>query len=85
MITVQLPAMLRPHAGGAHTLAVTAPVATIAELIAALSRTAPDLVAQLDDSVYNFAVNDEMLLHSVRAHPLRDGDRVEIIPAISGG
>ena len=66
-------------------LTVTAPVATIAELVAALSRTAPAIVAQLDDSVYNFAVNDEMLLHAVRAHPLRDGDRVEIIPAISGG
>ena len=77
--------MLRPHAGGAQMLAVTAPVATIAELVAALSRTAPALVAQLDDSVYNFAVNDEMLLHAAAAHPLRDGDRVEIIPAISGG
>jgi sulfur carrier protein ThiS len=77
--------MLRPHAGGAHTLTVTAPVATIAELLAALSRTAPGVVAQLDDAVYNFAVNDEMLLHGAGAHPLRDGDRVEIIPAISGG
>ncbi len=85
MITVHLPAMLRPHAGGAHVLTVTAPVGTIAELVAALSRTAPAVVAQLDDAVYNFAVNDEMLLHAVRAHPLRDGDRVEIVPAISGG
>ena len=28
---------------------------------------------------------DEMLLHGVQAHPLKDGDRVEIVPAISGG
>ncbi len=85
MITVQLPSMLRPYAGGAETLTVTAPVCTIAELVAALQRKAPRLVRQLDDSVFNFAVNDEMLLHGVQEHPLKDGDRVEIVPAISGG
>ena len=85
MITVHLPSMLRPHAGGADTLTITAPVQTMAELLAALERKAPRLVRQLDDSVFNFAVNDEMLLHGVRGHRLRDGDRVEIVPAISGG
>jgi hypothetical protein len=30
-------------------------------------------------------VNDEMLLHDVDRHPLKDGDLVEIVPAISGG
>ena len=85
MISVFLPAMLRPHAGGADVLTITAPVYSMAELIAALERTAPRLVRQLDDSVFNFAVNDEMLLHGVQAHPLKDGDRVEIVPAISGG
>ena len=77
--------MLRHHAGGADVLTITAPVSTIAELVAALARKAPRVVEQLDDSVFNFAVNDEMLLHGVQAHPLRDGDRVEIVPAISGG
>ena len=85
MITVYLPAMLRPHAGGAEVLTITAPVHSMAELLEALARSAPRLVRQLDDSVFNFAVNDEMLLHRVEAHPLRDGDRVEIVPAISGG
>jgi molybdopterin converting factor small subunit len=64
---------------------ITAPVNSMAELLAALERKAPRLVRQLDDSVFNFAVNDEMLLHGVQAHPLKDGDRVEIVPAISGG
>jgi molybdopterin converting factor small subunit len=77
--------MLRLHAGGAEMLTITAPVSTMAELLAALERKAPRLVEQLDDSVFNFAINDEMLLHGVQAHPLRDGDRVEIVPAISGG
>ncbi|MGH9348088.1 MAG: MoaD/ThiS family protein [Vicinamibacterales bacterium] len=85
MITVSLPAMLRPHAGGADVLTITAPVHSMAELLAALERSAPRLMRQLDDSVFNFAVNDEMLLHGVQAHELKDGDRVEIVPAISGG
>jgi molybdopterin converting factor small subunit len=85
VITVYLPAMLRPHAGGAEMLTITAPVNTMAELIAALERTAPRLMRQLDDSVFNFAVNDEMLLHHVSDQPLKPGDRVEIEPAISGG
>jgi molybdopterin converting factor small subunit len=77
--------MLRPHADGAEFVTITVPVSSMAELIAALERQAPRLVRQLDDSVFNFAVNDEMLLHGVQSHPLRDGDRVEIVPAISGG
>ena len=85
MIVVQLPAMLRPHAGGAEAVTILAPVSTIGELVMALQRKAPALVAQLDDSVFNFAVNDEMLLHGVQEHPVKDGDRVEIVPAISGG
>jgi molybdopterin converting factor small subunit len=39
----------------------------------------------LDDSVFNFAVNDELILHHARNRALADGDRVEIIPTISGG
>jgi molybdopterin converting factor small subunit len=85
VINVYLPAMLRPHADGADVLTITAPVHSMAELLAVLERKAPRLVRQLDDSVFNFAVNDEMLLHGVQAHPLKDGDRVEIVPAISGG
>jgi molybdopterin converting factor small subunit len=85
MITVHLPAMLRPHAGGADVLTIITPVRSMSELLVALERKAPRLVRQLDDSVFNFAVNDEMLLHGVQAHPLKDGDRVEIVPAISGG
>jgi len=77
--------MLRAYAAGADSIAVTAPVATIAELVTALDRQAPGVAAQLDDAVFNFAVNDEMLLHGVRQHPVRPGDRVEIVPAISGG
>jgi len=62
-----------------------AAVHELADVLAALDRKAPGLLAELDDSVFNFAVNDEMLLHGVQQHPVKDGDRVEIVPAISGG
>ena len=82
-IRVRLPSTLR--AGGAQELDVPADVRSIAALLDALERQVPGLRAQLDDAVFNFAVNDDVLLHRVREHPLKDGDIVEIIPAISGG
>jgi molybdopterin converting factor small subunit len=83
MITVRLPATLQ--AGARDTLVITEPLATIADLVDALDRRMPGLRDQLEDSVFSFAVNDELLLHNARRHPLTDGDRVEIIPTISGG
>ncbi len=83
MITVHLPSSLRT--GPADTLQVKDRVRSIAELVDVLDRRIPGFREQLDDSVFNFAVNDEMLLHHVRDRALNDGDVVEIIPTISGG
>ena len=83
MITVLLPATL--HVNDANRLAVQEPVATVAELVDAIDRRIPGFREQLDDSVFNFAVNDEMLLFRARDRALRDGDVVEVIPTISGG
>ena len=83
MITVRLPSTLRISA--ADTLVVHEPVATIGDLVAVLDRRIPGFGEQLADSVFNFAVNDEMLLHQARDRALKDGDVVEIIPTISGG
>jgi molybdopterin converting factor small subunit len=83
MITVRLPATLR--VGPTDTLTFEGPLATIAELVDALDARIPGFKDQLDDSVFNFAVNDEMLLHRAREHALKEGDVVEIIPTISGG
>lgn len=83
MITVKLPSTLRIAAS--DTLDVQERVATIADLVRVLDRRIPGFGAQLDDSVFNFAVNDEMLLHHARERALSDGDVVEIIPTISGG
>jgi molybdopterin converting factor small subunit len=83
MITVLLPSTLR--VGPTDTLKISEPVANLAELVEVLDRRIPGFREQLDDSVFNFAVNDEMLLHHVRERSLADGDTVEIVPTISGG
>jgi len=83
VITVLLPATL--HVNDANRLEILEPVATVAELVDALDRRIPGFREQLDDSVFNFAVNDEMLLFRAREHTLMDGDVVEVIPTISGG
>ena len=82
MVTVRLPSTLRDAT--ADRLEIHEPVADIAALIDALDRRIPGFRDQLDDSVFNFAVNDEMLLFRVRDRALRDGDVVEVIPTISG-
>ena len=83
MITVLLPSTLRT--GASDRLEVQEPVATVAELIDVLDRRIPGFGEGLDDSVFNFAVNGEMLLYHARERALTSGDVVEIVPTISGG
>ena len=70
---------------GGGTVVITRAVRTVDELTSALRDTRPDLVSRLDDSIFNVAINDEMLIHDAARHAVRDGDVVEIVPAISGG
>jgi molybdopterin converting factor small subunit len=83
MITVRLPATLQ--VGTTDTLVFSEPLATIDDLVDALDRRMPGFRDQLDDAVFNFAVNDELILHHARGRRLADGDKVEILPTISGG
>jgi molybdopterin converting factor small subunit len=83
MITVRFPAMLHSRAG--RELIVDEPIDDLGALIDLLDRRVPGLARDLSDPIYNFAVNDDMLLHGVRQHALKDGDVVEIVPTISGG
>lgn len=83
MVTVKLPSTLRDI--DRDTLQVEERVATIADLVDVIDRAIPGFKDQLDDSVFNFAVNDEMLLYRARERALSDGDIVEVIPTISGG
>jgi len=83
MILVRLPSTLRTGADDEMTVYEAVP--DIASLIDVLDRRIPGFRDQLDDSVFNFAVNGEMLLYRARDRALRDGDVVEVVPTISGG
>ena len=84
MITVVLPSILhRPELAG--DVIVDEDVPTLGDLIGALDARYPGLASEIDDSIFNFAVNGRMVLHRVRQEPLANGDIVEIIPTISGG
>lgn len=73
------------HAKAGRELVIEEPLDDVAALLQALDRKLPGLSAELDDPIFNIAVNDEMLLHGVRAHPLKDGDVLEFVPTIAGG
>jgi molybdopterin converting factor small subunit len=83
LVTVNFPAALQPLSG--TTLVVRESVHTIGQLVAALDRLVPGLAQELDDPLYNIAVNDELLLHNVDARAVKDGDVVEIVPSMAGG
>lgn len=84
MITVRLPAMLRGD-DGAEEMYVDEGVTNVAQLVDALDRLRPGLGERLRDSLFNFAVNDALVLHGADDYPLAHGDTVEIVPTIAGG
>jgi len=83
MITVRLPASLQ--IGTTDRIVIAEPLATVGELVAALDRRIPGFRDQLADALFNFAVNDELVLYHAADRALADGDVVELVPAISGG
>jgi molybdopterin converting factor small subunit len=82
-ITVNFPAALQPIAG--PSMLVRESVSTVGQLIQALDRLAPGIAKELDDPLYNFAINQELLLHSVESRAVKDGDVIEVIPSMAGG
>jgi molybdopterin converting factor small subunit len=83
VITVRLPSTLCTR--GCETIEIREAVGSIAELVDLLDRRIPGFREQLEDSVFNFAVNDEMLLYHARERTLKAGDTVEVVPTLSGG
>ena len=73
------------HASGSAPVIVDEPVDTLEALVSALDHRIPGFRDQFDDSIFTFAVNDQMVLHGVRGHRLEDGDVVDIVPALAGG
>jgi molybdopterin converting factor small subunit len=91
-IVIALPAALQPYAAGAHTLTLDAGCTTVADALGALAARWPavhDRVMTEQGAVrehVNIFVGEE----SIRfidglATPVRDGDRLMIVAAVSGG
>jgi sulfur-carrier protein len=89
-IRVQIPGPLRPLTGGATEVEADAP--DVASLIAALDERHRGLRDRLLDGsgalrrhVRIFVNDEDVRALQDAATPLREGDRVAIVPAIAGG
>jgi molybdopterin converting factor small subunit len=89
-ITVHLPNVLAPLAGGQRQL--TAEGRTVGDVIDALASRYPGLGPRLRDASgrpYEFVTiyrNDEDIrLAGGFAGPVRDGDQLTVVPAVAGG
>ena len=56
-------------------------------LLDRLTKEYPQLgrALEAEDSLVNVAINEEMFVEGIRDLPLKDGDRVELVQAFSGG
>ena len=89
-VTIRIPTPLRPFAGGHAEVAVEG--ATVGALVGALAAEYPSLRRHLftpDGQIRHFVsvyLNDQDVRGLAReATPVKDGDRVAIVPAIAGG
>jgi molybdopterin converting factor small subunit len=89
-VQVNLPTVLRPHAGGAKVVAADG--STVGEVLAGIVHEYPGLSGQVvDDSgalhkFVNVYVNDDDVRYlSALDTPVKDADEISILPAVAGG
>jgi molybdopterin synthase sulfur carrier subunit len=89
-VTVRIPSVLRNLTAGQETVAVSA--ATVADMLAAIDAAHPGLKARLCDDagklrkfVNVFVGEEDIRFLDGPATALKDGDTVDIVPAIAGG
>ena len=89
-VQVNLPTVLRPHAGGERT--VTLEGATVGEVLAALVATYPGMTGQVIDDTgalhkfVNVYINDDDVRYlSGVDTPVGGSDELSILPAVAGG
>lgn len=81
-VAVRLPESLRSR--GVASIVIDLPVANLSELAKVLCARSPKFAAS-DRSMYNFAVNGELVVHGEESTPIRSGDEVEIVVVFAGG
>jgi molybdopterin converting factor small subunit len=88
--TVRIPAALRGLAGGRAEVDVAA--GPLRSVLDAIGREAPELRARLLDEdgalrrhVNVFVNGEDVRFRELLETPVREGDRVTIVPAIAGG
>ena len=89
-VQVNLPTVLRSHAGGAKTVSMEG--ATVGEVLAALGVQYPGIAGQVidgDGSLHKFVnvyLNDDDVRYlSSLDTPVTDSDEISILPAVAGG
>lgn len=89
-VTVRLPTIMRTHAGGQSE--VSAEGATVGEIVDDLVRQFPGTTTHLkapDGGVHKFVnvyLNDEDVRYTGKLEtPVKDGDKISILPAVAGG
>jgi molybdopterin converting factor small subunit len=89
-VQVNLPTVLRPHAGGERTVAVDG--ATVGEVLTALVARYPGMTGQVIDGsgalhrFVNVYINDDDVRYlSGVDTPVAASDELSILPAVAGG
>jgi aldehyde:ferredoxin oxidoreductase len=82
-VSVKVPPSVRALPGGG--LVVTRPIASVRELAEAREAELPGLGSLLREHGFNVVVNDEVILHGRDDTPIKSGDRIELMVAMSGG
>jgi molybdopterin synthase sulfur carrier subunit len=89
-VQVNLPTVLRSHAGGAKSVSVDG--ATVGAVLVALASEYPGLSGQVIDSdgslhkFVNVYLNDDDVRYlSSLDTPVTDADEISILPAVAGG
>ena len=91
-ITIAVPGALEPYAGGSRLVLVDAACATVRDALAALAVVRPGIVdrvlterGDIREHVNLFVGDESVRLLGGLSAPIRDGDTIEIIAAVSGG
>ena len=89
-VTITLPSVLAPLAGGKNVHQVSA--ATVGEAVADLAARFPQVAPRLRDAqgapypyVVYYVNDDDIRFQQGFATPVRDGDEIVVVPAIAGG